>query len=117
MSFQLDIGKVVNDMLHESAMSLLNGGKKAGEFATHEYTQFIRDIDHVQTMAEAGTITDKEAQFLVDQHKLAMQNVLLAIEGLGIIAVQNAINAALKVLTDALQAAIGAAFQGIKFAL
>jgi len=113
MSFQFDIGKVVNDMLQASLQSLVDGGKKATEYATHEYTQFIRDIEHVQEMAEQGTVTAQEAQFLVDEHKVSMKAVLIAIEGLGMIAVQNAINAALKVLTVALSSAV----QGLKFAL
>jgi hypothetical protein len=113
MSFQFDIGKVVNDMLQASLQSLLQGGQKAIGFATHEYGQFIRDIDHIQKMAEQGTITAQEAQSLVDDHKASMKAVLITVEGLGIIAVQNAINAALKVLTDALSTAV----QGLKFAL
>jgi hypothetical protein len=43
-----------------------------------------------------------------------MQAVLLTIEGLGLITVQNAINAALKVLNDVLRTVVGAA---LKFAL
>jgi threonine dehydratase len=117
MKFNLDIGKVVSDMVQASANALIKGGRQATEFATHEYAQFIQDIEHIQTMAEQGTITEETAQSLVEQHKLSMQAVLLTIEGLGLIAVQNAINAALKVLNDALAAALGAAFQGLKFAL
>jgi hypothetical protein len=117
MKFNLDVGKVVSDMVQVSANALIKGGTQATEFATHEYGQFILDIEHIQTMAEEGTITDETAQALVGQHKLSMQAVLLAIEGLSLIAVQNAINAALKVLNDALMAALGSAFQGLKFAL
>ena len=68
-------------------------------------------------MAENGIITDRVAQSLVNQHKLSMQAVLLAIEGLGVIAVQNAINAAMKVLNDALSASLGAACKELKFVL
>ena len=117
MQFNLDIGKVVSDMVQASANTLIKGGKQATDFATHEYAQFIEDIQHIQTMAEQKTITDQTAQALVEQHKFSMQAVLLAVEGLGLIAVQDAINAALKVLNDALTAALGTAVQGLKFAL
>jgi hypothetical protein len=117
MKFNLDINKVVSDMLQASSGALIKGGQQASEYASHEYAQFIDDIEHVQTMAEQGTITAAEAQALVDQHKMSMQAVLLCIEGLGVIAVQNAINAALKVLNDAIAAALGAAFNGLKFHL
>jgi hypothetical protein len=114
MEFNLDIGKVVGNMVQASSNSLIKGGKQAEEFAAHEYAQFIRDIEHIQTMAEKGTITVETAQALVEQHKFSMQEVLLAVEGLGLIAVQNAINAALQVLNNVLTASLGAAF---KFAL
>ncbi len=117
MNFNLDVNKVVGDMVQASAGALIKGGKQASEYASHEYAQFIEDIEHVQTMAEDGTITAQEAQALVNQHKLSMQAVLLTVEGLGLIAVQNAINAALKVLSDALSAALGTAFKGLKFAI
>ena len=113
MKFNFDIGKVVNDMINASSGALANGGQQAAEYATHEYELFISDIEHVQTMAEQGTISEEEAQFLVNQHKSSMQSVLLTVEGLEIIAVQNAINAALAVLSAALSTAV----QGLKFAL
>jgi hypothetical protein len=113
MTFNFDTSKVVSDMLRASAGALSNGGKQATEYATHEYSQFISDIQQVQNMAEAGTISSDEAQALVDQHKLSMQAVLITIEGLGVIAVQNAINAAMAVLNSALQTAV----QGLKFSL
>ena len=81
MEFNLDINKVASDMLQASASALIKGGKQASEYASHEYAQFIEDIEHVQTMAEEGTITAAEAQALVDQHKLSMHAVLLCIEG------------------------------------
>ena len=117
MKFNLDINKVASDMLQASASALVKGGEQASEYASHEYVQFIEDVEHVQAMADEGTITAAEAQALVDQHKMSMQAVLLCIEGLGVIAVQNAINAALQVLNDAITAALGTAVKGLKFHL
>jgi hypothetical protein len=117
MTFNLDVNKAVNDMVQASAGSLLQGGAQATQYASHEYTQFIADIQHVQDMAEQGTITDEVAQALVEQHKLSMQAVLITVEGLGVIAVQNAINAALNVLNSALMTALGNAFKALKFSL
>jgi hypothetical protein len=114
MELNLDVGKVVGNMVQASSDSLIKGGRQAVDFATHEYAQFIRDIEYIQTMAEKGTITDEMAQALVEQHKLSMQEVLLTVEGLGLITAQNAINAALQVLNNVLTTSLGAAF---KFAL
>ena len=65
MKFNLDINKVASDMLQASASSLVKGGEQASEYASHEYAQFIEDIEHVQTMADEGTISAAEAQALV----------------------------------------------------
>ena len=117
MKFNLDVGKIVGDMVQASAGALAKGGSQATQYASHEYEQFVLDIEHVQTMAEQKTITDEVAQALVNQHKLSMQAVFLTVEGLGVIAAQNAINAALNVLNNALMAALGNAFKTLKFTL
>lgn len=113
MKLDLDLRRVVSDMVRASSAELARGGKEASALAAHEYEQFIRDVVHVQTMAEDGQISPAMAQALINQHKLSMQAVFLAVEGLGVIAVQNAINAAIAVLTEAL----GAAVKGLKFGL
>jgi len=112
MTLNFNIGQVVSDMVKASSGALAKGGQQATEYATHEYESFISDVQHAQTMATANPplITVEEAQFLVDQAKISMQNVFLTVEGLGIIAVQDAINAALAVLNTAL----GTALQGLK---
>ncbi len=117
MEFNLNITQVVNDMLQATLPHLAKGGQQASEFASHEFQQYIIDIEHIQSMVEEKKVTGEEAQFLVDQYKLSMKAVLLTVEGLGVIAVQKAINAALDVLNKALNAALGAAFKSIKFTI
>lgn len=117
MKFNLNIAQVVNDMLQAALPHLTKGGRQASEFASHEFQQYIIDIEHIQSMVEEKKVTGEEAQFLVDQYKLSMKAVLLTVEGLGVIAVQKAINAALDVLNKALSTALGAAFKSIKFAI
>ncbi|MCG6537552.1 MAG: hypothetical protein L7F78_23265, partial [Syntrophales bacterium LBB04] len=60
MNFNLDIIKVVSDMDQAAATALIKGGRQATEYATHEYAGFIADIEHVQTMAEKGIISEAE---------------------------------------------------------
>ena len=117
MEFKLDIAQVVNEMLQAALPYLSKGGQQASSYASHEFQQYIVNVEHVQNMAEEGKVTDQEAQYLVDQYKLSMRAVLLAIEGLGVIAAQNAINAAIDVLNSALNAALGAAFKTMKFTI
>ena len=93
-------------MEQAAAGSLVAGGQAAADYASHEFQQFAEDVDHIQDMLQAGTITQQDAQYYVNLQKSSMQAVLLTVQGLGMIAVQNAINAALAVLTTALGAAL-----------
>jgi hypothetical protein len=117
MEFHIDISNVVDQMVQASSIILSPGGRHATAFAAHEYAQFIRDVEHIHTMVEQGTMTVETAQTLVEQHKLSMQAALLTVEGLGVIETQQAINAAVKVLNTVLATVVGTAAQGLKFAL
>jgi len=117
MKFNLNINQVVNDMLQAALPHLLKVGQQASTFASHEFQQYITNIEHVQTMVEEKNVTRQEAQFLVDQYKMSMKAVLLTVEGLGVIATQKAINAAIDILNSALNTALGAAFKTIKFTI
>lgn len=113
MKFNLDIFKVAEEMLQAALPALAKGGQKASAYALHEFQQHIINLQHVQTLTEEEKITPQEAQFLTDQYKLSMQAILLTVEGLGIISVQQAINAAIDVLNNAIKASIGAAVKSV----
>ena len=117
MAFDFNISKVVTDMLQAALPFLSKGGGKASSYATHEFQQYIINLQHIQDLTEEGKITSEEAQFLADQYKMSMQAVLLAIEGLGVIAVQQAINAAIDVLNKALDTAVSGGIKSLKFAI
>ena len=117
MAFDFNISKVVTDMLQAALPFLSKGGQKASSYATHEFQQYIINLQHIQDLTEKGKITSEEAQFLADQYKMSMQAVLLAIEGLGVIAVQQAINAAIDVLNKALDTAVSGGIKSLKFAI
>ncbi len=117
MAFDFNISKVVTDMLQAALPFLSKGGQKASLYATHEFQQYIINLQHIQEMTEDNKITPEEAQFLVEQYKLSMKAVLLAVEGLGAVAVQQAINAAIDVLNKALDTAVSGGIKSLKFAI
>jgi hypothetical protein len=55
----------------------------------------------------AGRINSQQADLLLDMQKLASRNVLLTMEGLGLLAAEAAINAALDVVKKAVNTALG----------
>jgi hypothetical protein len=101
-----DAAALGKTMLNAALPDLVKGGKAATDFAGHEFEQYTEDIDYIQSMVKAGTLTAEQGQYYGDRRKLSMQAVLLTIEGLTLINVQNAINAALGALWSAVGAAI-----------
>lgn len=110
MSFTIDIPGTVDKMCAAAAGPLQSGGQQAADYASHEFEQFIEDLDHIQDLLSdpdpKKRISQEDAQYYTDLQKSSMKAVLLTIQGLGVIAVQNAINAALAVLTTTLAAAL-----------
>ncbi|WP_206203761.1 hypothetical protein, partial [Thermococcus sp. M36] len=54
-----------------------------------------------------GTCTQEQAELLINMQKQAVQTVLLTEKGLALLAVQNAINAALGAIATTVNTAIG----------
>jgi len=69
-------------------------------------------IQTAQTIAaNNATLEAPEQNMLVNNQKLAMQNVLLGYEDIGILAAEQAVAAAWNVISQALTAALGAAIK------
>jgi hypothetical protein len=79
-------------------------------YAEGEATKMAQTLATIASLKAAGKIDEKQAAVLIDMQKHAMQAVLCAVEGIGLIAAQNAINAAL-------DAVAGIVNKGIGFAL
>lgn len=95
-------------MLNAAAPNLVAGGQIATTFAMHEFSQFIRDIDNVNDAVASGKMTATDGQYCINQYHLSMQAALITVQGLSLIAAQNAINAALSVLNNAIAATLSA---------
>ncbi len=76
-------------------------------YAEGEFKKIGVDILNIEQMKLNGTITEEQAGLLLDIQKNASRAVLLSIEGIGLIMAQNAINAALGVVRDAVNTALG----------
>ncbi|MGA3244400.1 MAG: hypothetical protein ABSE41_07285 [Bacteroidota bacterium] len=77
------------------------------DYAESEAAKMAKTLETVVQLRVAGKIDDQQAQALVEMQKNAMQAVLLAIQGIGLIAAQKAINAALAAVKDIVNKAIG----------
>jgi translation initiation factor 2 alpha subunit (eIF-2alpha) len=77
------------------------------EFAKAETEKLAITLRMIIAGKLANEISRSEAKILLNQQKIAASAVLTAVEGMGIAAVQAAINAALKVVKDFINGRIG----------
>lgn len=70
------------------------------EYAEGEAAKMAETLATIAQLRAAGKINDEQAQALLSMQKNAMQAVLLTVEGIGLIAAQRAVNAALAAVKD-----------------
>jgi hypothetical protein len=91
----ISVGDLAGAFLAAVKPILKKHWKEVGEYATAESAKMAETLALAVKLKAEGKIDEQQAQFLVEMQKNAMQVVLLAIQGIGIIAAQNAINAGL----------------------
>ena len=98
----------LGEKMLESAKTSL-GAKFASvkQFAKAETEKLAITLRMIIEASLTGEISKSEAKILLNQQKVAASAVLTSIEGMGIAAVQAAINAALKVVKDFVNGKVG----------
>ncbi len=105
----LDPTSLAKTMLAAVQESLGSGWKKVSAYADGEIRRLAQSMADTAQLVADGKITAREAESLLRIHQNTGRTVMLAAEGMGIIAVENAINAALGVVRDTVNKAAGAA--------
>ena len=104
---QLKTDALVKQMLSAAGKVLKKDWPEARKYAELEFTKLAQTMAMIQTQHKLGELNKTEARLLMDIQRHAARAVLLTLEGLGAIAVEKAINAAFRVVRDAVNAAIG----------
>lgn len=107
---EFNVESLVGDMAAAALPILKKKGAKVRDYALNEFKK-LADTGLMLAKAVAkGAVDLEEAQLVLNMQKMAAANVLLTIEGLGIIAVQEALNAAIAVMVKSLKAAFNLKF-------
>ena len=107
---KIDAGELAQDMLGAAHGKLRAHWKDVRPFAETEMRKLAETAVLIQLGQSDGSIDKKTAEILVAMQANASQAVLTAIETVGMIAAQDAINAAIDVLKGAVNKAVGFAF-------
>lgn len=94
-------------MLKAASGSIKKKWPAVRDYAESEFRKFLLQSDHIKKLKAEGKINQDEARFLMNLQANAMKAVLLTVEGLGMLAVEAAVNAAIDSIKDVINIAIG----------
>jgi len=105
----INIPSLLTQMLAAAKVPLQSQFKEAKPFAKQQFKELLENIKMIAKMKLDGTLSMEKAKLHIEIQKNSMRIVLLTIEGLGLVAVENAINAAISVVKSTVNSAIGLA--------
>lgn len=94
-------------MLDAAANVLKDKWVLVKEYASNEFKKLSLDLTLISTLYAAGKLSEEQAKLHFQMQKLSARAILLAIEGIGLIAIEMAINAALAVVSASVNTALG----------
>lgn len=103
----IDAGELAGNMLGAMQGVLSEKWPEIKEYGESEAKKLAQSVVMIETLKAANKIDEEEAVLHFSIQKNASRTVLLAIEGLGVLAVEQALNAALDVVKDAVNTALG----------
>lgn len=102
----IDISALLTNMLNAAKEPLLKKWSEASGYAESEFKKIGEAILFIEKQRLLGKMTEEQAKLHLEMQKNASRAILLAIEGLGILAVEAAINAALSVIRETVNTAL-----------
>jgi hypothetical protein len=102
----LDVGTLAGQMLAAALPILKQGAADAESFAKTEFTKIAQTIVSLGEQVASGQVNEQQARLFLDMQASASRTVLLTLEGLALLTVEQAINAALDVIKGAVNGAL-----------
>jgi len=103
----LNINVLLSDMLGAAKESLGSNWPGIKDVATTSFKSLAQHFADIEQMKLNGTITPQKAALLIGMQKDAVKIAIATEEGLGLLAAEAALNAALDVVRNAVNTAIG----------
>lgn len=75
-------------------------------YAENEFLLFTQNAEYLATLKLSGQLTDEELKERLEIQRLALKNVLLAVEGMSLAVAQNIVNAVARIVFGSLSKAL-----------
>jgi len=103
----IKVEQLVASMMRAAQGVLAKKWPEAKDYAERELKKIGEAIAFIEAQRALNQMSDEKARLHLEMQTNAAKSVLLALEGLGIIAVEAAINAALDVVKNSVNSALG----------
>lgn len=103
----INVQEILEQMLNAAQGVLKDHWVEAKPFAEQELKALAENLQLIGKLKLEGNISEEQAKYYLEIQKSSVRIVLLTIEGLGILAVENAINAALDVIRTTVNTVLG----------
>ena len=102
----LDVGELASKMFEAFKGELSDNWPDVKDYAEAESKKLAENFVMIEKLKLTGEITDEQAKLHHEIQRNASRSVLLTIEGLGLVAVEQAIDAAMDVLKETVNGAL-----------
>ena len=102
----LDVGELAANMLAAFQEELSDNWPSVKDYADTEAKKLAENFAMIERLRLSGQITEEQAKLHHEIQRNASRSVMLTVEGLGLLAVEQAINAAMDVLRDTVNGAL-----------
>jgi hypothetical protein len=107
MASNFDVQSMVGSMMGAAMGVFKTNWNIVKPYAENELLKFAQDLLLIESLNASHQITPERAKLHVEMQKNSMRAVLLAIEGIGILTVEEAINAAFSVVSQTVNKSLG----------
>jgi hypothetical protein len=106
-TINIDVDRLVQDMAAAAATILKTRWPDVKSYAETEFRKIGETIALIAREWARGEITEEQATLLLDMQKGASRSVMITVEGMAVVAAEQAINAAFDSVRRTVNAAIG----------
>ena len=104
---EINVSKLLQNMLGAAEGVFDQKWPQVKDFAETEFEKLAQTLAQITKLTLSNQISESEARVLLEMQKNTARTVMLALEGMGLLLVEQAINAALSVVKDTVNGAIG----------
>ncbi len=102
----INFSQIVSDSMGFAKQEVGKSWNQLKPYAEHEFTQFAETAVFLAKLKLSGNIKDDELKARLNIQRQSLNNVLLAIEGIGLVMAQNVVNGILDIVTKAISEAL-----------